>query len=190
MRNLTDLEHIIKGCVRQDHSYQKLIYKRFYGYALKIVFSYLYHYDQAVDVVNDGFVKVFKNFERFMHTSDEHIEQELMGWIRRIMINTSIDALRKNDLIPEIGGIPEWVWEETDDSQNADQQLNYKELIIQVKKLPPVYRIVFNMFVIDGYSHQEIADALEISVGTSKSNLSRAKSLLQKYIKEREGLQA
>ena len=190
MPNPNNLEHIIMGCVKQDNTYQKLIYKRFYGYALKIVFSYIYHYDKAVDVVNDGFVKVFKNFERFMHTGDEKVEQELMGWIRRIMINTAIDALRKNELTPEIGGIPEWVWEEKDKSQNTDQQLHYKELMIQVKRLPPIYRIVFNMFVMDGYSHQEIADTLNITVGTSKSNLSRAKGLLQKYIQEREGLQA
>ena len=190
MPNLTNLESVIKGCKKQDNAHQKALYTHFYGYALKIVFSYVYHYDKAVDVVNDGFVKVFKNFEKFLPVSVEHIEQELMGWIRKIMINTAIDALRKNELTPEIGGIPEWVWEEKDNSQQTDQQLQYKELIILIKKLPPIYRIVFNLFVIDGYSHQEIAETLDINIGTSKSNLSRAKVLLQKYIQEREGLQA
>lgn len=190
MPNLTTIESIIKGCKKQDHAYQKALYTQFYGYALKIVFSYVYHYDKAVDAVNDGFVKVFKNFEKFLPVSIEHVEKELMGWIRKIMVNTAIDALRKNKFTIEIGGIPEWVWEEKDNSQNADQQLHYKELMILVKKLPPIYRIVFNLFVIDGYSHQEIADTLDINIGTSKSNLSRAKGLLQKYIKEREGLQA
>jgi DNA-directed RNA polymerase specialized sigma24 family protein len=94
--------------------------------------------------------------------------------------------LRKNNLTPEIGGIPEWVWEEADSSQRADQRLLYKELISCVKNLPPMYRIVFNMFVIDGCTHFEIADFLGISVGTSKSNLSRARGILQKLIKEKE----
>jgi RNA polymerase sigma-70 factor (ECF subfamily) len=89
-------------------------------------------------------------------------------------------------MTPEIGGIPEHVWEEADKSQKADQLLLYKELITYVKSLPPTYRIVFNMFVIDGCSHFEIADALGISIGTSKSNLSRARAFLQKLIKEKE----
>jgi RNA polymerase sigma-70 factor (ECF subfamily) len=86
----------------------------------------------------------------------------------------------------EIGGIPEYVWEQTDNSQRADQHLLYKELIIQIKKLPPMYRTVFNMYVIDGCTHFEIADKLGISVGTSKSNLSRARAMMQKIIKGKE----
>jgi RNA polymerase sigma-70 factor (ECF subfamily) len=110
----------------------------------------------------------------------------MMAWMKRIVINTSIDELRKNHMTPEIGGIPEYVWEEPDNSQKADHLLLYKELISYVKNLPPMYRVVFNMFVIDGCTHFEIADALGISVGTSKSNLSRARGILQKIIKEKE----
>jgi RNA polymerase sigma-70 factor (ECF subfamily) len=93
-------------------------------------------------------------------------------------------------MLPEAGLIPEAVWENTDRSDNADQLLLYKEIIIQIKKLPPVYRAVFNMYVIDGLSHQEIANALSISVGTSKSNLWKARHLLQKYINGQEELEA
>jgi RNA polymerase sigma-70 factor (ECF subfamily) len=96
--------------------------------------------------------------------------------------------LRKNNLTPEIGGIPEYVWEEVDESQKADQLLLYKELISYVKKLPQIYRMVFNMYVIDGCTHFEIANTLGISVGTSKSNLSRARGILQTIIKEKEKL--
>lgn len=113
-----------------------------------------------------------------------------MGWIRRIMINTAIDELRKNNMIPEIGGLPDYVWEVADHSQHSDQKVVYKELITYVKELPPAYRAVFNLFVIDGYSHYEIADMLGISVGTSKSNLSRARLLLQKFLKKSEQLEA
>ncbi|MDP4128933.1 MAG: RNA polymerase sigma factor [Bacteroidota bacterium] len=185
---LENLKQLIEGCKKQEPRSQKIMYERFYGYALKISFRYIYRYDIAANVVNDAFVKLFRHFEKFRNEDDEILERMLMGWIRRIVINTSIDELRKNNMTPEIGGIPEHVWEEADKSQKADQLLLYKELITYVKSLPPTYRIVFNMFVIDGCSHFEIADALGISIGTSKSNLSRARTFLQKLIKEKEDL--
>lgn len=181
-----DIIQIIEGCKKQEAQSQKLLYERFYGYALKIAFRYVYRYDLAVNVTNDGFVKVFRHIERFRYEEEQFPERLLMGWMKRIMINTSIDELRRNNMTPEIGGIPEWVWEVADKSQKSDQQLLYKELISYVKSLPPMYRIVFNMFVIDGCTHFEIADSLGISVGTSKSNLSRARGILQKIIKEKE----
>jgi RNA polymerase sigma-70 factor (ECF subfamily) len=185
---LESLKQLIEGCKKQEPKYQKILYERYYGYALKISFRYIYRYDIAGNVVNDAFVKLFRNFEKFRNENDEILERMLMGWIRRIVINTSIDELRKNNMTPEIGGIPEHAWEEADKSQKADQLLLYKELITHIKSLPPTYRIVFNMFVIDGCSHFEIADALGISIGTSKSNLSRARAFLQKLIKAKEEL--
>ncbi|MGN6618504.1 MAG: RNA polymerase sigma factor [Ilyomonas sp.] len=183
---MNNLKNIVSGCMARDGRYQKILYEKYYGYALKTVFRYVYRYEKAVDVVNDGFVKVFKNFDKFRCEEEENLEKILMGWIRRIMINSSIDELRRNNMMPEIGGVPEYVWEESDKAHNADQLLLYKELVLQIKKLPPAYRTVFNMFVIDGMSHHEIADALNISVGTSKSNLSKARVLLQKFIKDQE----
>ena len=106
-----------------------------------------------------------------------------MGWMRMIMINTAIDHLRKNNFLPEIGDISEHIWMQEDRSSASDQALLYKELVKEIKKLPPSYRTVFNMYVIDGFTHQEIADRLGISVGTSKSNLSKARVILQKIIK-------
>ena len=93
--------------------------------------------------------------------------------------------LRKENLLPEIGLINESIWIE-DKSRSADQSLLYKELIKEIKSLPPTYRIVFNMFVIDGFSHQDIARHLKIAIGTSKSNLSKARGLLQIIIKKAE----
>ena len=185
---MENLKQLIEGCKKQEPRYQKILYERFYGYALKISFRYVYRYDIAVNVVNDAFVKLFRHFDKFRNEDDEILERMLMGWIRRIVINTAIDELRKNNMTPEIGGIPQHVWEEADKSQRADQLLLYKELISYVKSLPPIYRIVFNMFVIDGCSHLEIADALGITIGTSKSNLSRARVFLQKLIKTKEEL--
>jgi len=182
-----DIIQIIDGCKRQDPQSQKILYERFYGYALKIAFRYIYQYDTAVDVTNDGFVKLFRHFERFRYKDEEFPERLLMGWIKRIIINTAIDELRKNNMTPEIGGVPEYVWEEVVDNQGADQGLLFKELISKVKNLPPMYRIVFNMYVIEGCSHFEIANTLGISEGTSKSNLSRARGILQKIISEKRG---
>ena len=120
-----------------------------------------------------------------METYDQP-EKLLMGYIKGIMVNASIDELRKGSMSPEIGGYPDYVLDCTSKVDNADQQLHYKELIILIKELPPVYRIVFNMYVIDGFNHLEIADILQIPVGTSKSNLFRAKAMLKTKIKMSE----
>lgn len=175
------LHDIIDGCKRNNYRDYKNLYERYYGYSLKIVFRYIYGYDKAVDVVNDGFVKVFGKLDRFNYDLSQNIEMMFMGWLRTIMINTSIDRLRKDNYLPEIGINNEGIWIE-DRFQTADEPLLYKELINQIKRLPPAYRTVFNLYVIEGYKHQEIANKLKIAVGTSKSNLSKAKALLKNYI--------
>lgn len=179
---MESLQEIITSCLENNHKYQKLFYERYFGYCLKIVFRYIYRYEKAIDIVNDGFVKVFRNFAKFHYENPENLEKILLGWMRTIMVNTAIDALRKDSLLPEIGALDDNVWQKEDRSHGADQRLLYKELILEVKKLPPSYRAVFNMYVIDGFTHQEIANSLGISVGASKSNLSKARALLQKKI--------
>ena len=171
--------------MRNDYRDQKHLYERYYGYCLKIVFRYIFRYDKATDVVNDGFVKVFGKLHSFHYKETVNPEMMLMGWMRTIMINTAIDRLRKDTFLPEIGILNDGIWIE-DRSQSAYQSLLYKELILEIKKLPPGYRAVFNMYVIDGFTHRQIADALKISVGTSKSNLSKARILLQGFLKKGE----
>ena len=181
-----NLQLTIANCIKNDHRDQKALYEKYYGYCLKTVFRYIYHYDKAVDAVNDGFVKIFRNIGKFQYSDVENLEMMLMGWMRTIMVNTAIDFLRKNNFVPEIGDISESVWMQEDKSQSAEQGLLYKELIREIKKLPPAYRAVFNMYVIDGFNHQEIASVLGIAVGTSKSNLSKARVYLQKILKNNE----
>ena len=184
---MENISLIIKGCIAHESKCQRLIYENYRGFALKIVFRYIYHYDKAVDMINDGFVKLFCSFSNFrIADTEEENNKMLMGYIRRIMINTAIDELRKGRMAPEIGGIPEYVWEDTSKNDDADQKLLYKQIIILIKELPPQYRVVFNMYVIDGFNHLEIADTLKIPVGTSKSNLSRARSMLQESINKSE----
>lgn len=184
MENITI---IIKGCIDKDHQYQKILYEQFRGYALKVAFRYLYRYEHALDAVNDSFVKLFQHFPNFNMGADADNKKMLMAWLKKITINTCIDALRRASMLPEIGGFPDNVWDTPDDNKRADEILLYNDLIALIKQLQPNYRIVFNLYVIDGYSHAEIAGMLNISIGTSKSNLSRARSMLQLNIKKTEG---
>jgi RNA polymerase sigma-70 factor (ECF subfamily) len=189
LNELENIIDIIKGCIDGDHKYQRIFYDRYRGFALKTVFRYIYSYEGARDVMNDGFVKLFSHFASFKCDEIQDIEKILMGWIRRVMINTAIDELRKGKMLPETGVIPDYIWDIPDNRQ-ADQMILYKDLILFLKRLPPQYRIVFNMNVIDGFNHNEIANTLGISVGTSKSSLSRARDLLRKFIKEEDKITA
>ena len=180
---LKTITEIISLCKNKDQRAQKVLYERYFPYCLKIVFRYISQYDGAVDVVNDGFVKVFTKFDKFQCDQVHKTDIYLMGWMKTIMINTAIDKLRKNNFLPEIGYSNENLLFE-DRSQLSDNNVLYKELILEIKKLPAGYRAVFNLYVIDGYNHQEIANLLQIAVGTSKSNLSKAKGLLQKFLQK------
>jgi RNA polymerase sigma factor (sigma-70 family) len=167
-----------------------MLYDNYRAFALKTVFRYIYNYEEALEITNDGFVKFFLQIDKFKCENEADLERFLMGWIKRIMINTSIDLLRKKMLLPEIGGIAEDVWDMKDNGASSEQMVIYKDLILLIKKLPPPYRIVFNMHVIDGYTHTEIAEILKIPVGTSKSNLLRARGLMQNYLQQNEKLAA
>jgi len=186
---LENIIHIINGCINKEPKYQRLLYDRYRGFASKVVFRYIYRYEKAIDVVTDGFVKAFNHFDQFKKRkddNDEDVEKLLMGWLKRIMVNCSIDELRRSSMLPEIGGIPEDVWDITDRNYNADQLLLYKDLVTLIKELPPNYRIVFNLYVLDGYAHAQIADMLKISISTSRSSLSRARAFLQTLVKKME----
>lgn len=183
---MENINHIVNGCINKEPKCQRLLYDRYRGFASKVVFRYIYRYEKAIDVVTDGFVKAFNHFDQFKKREEEDVEGLLMGWLKRIMVNCAIDELRRANMLPEIGGIPEDVWEITDRNYDADQLLLYKDLVILIKELPPNYRIVFNLYVLDGYNHSQIADMLKISVSTSRSSLTRARAYLQTQIKKME----
>ena len=183
---MEDISDIILGCIRNEPKYQRRFYDRYRGFACKVVFRYVYHYERAVDVVTDGFIKAFTHFNSFIVKKDENLEKLVMGWLKRIMINCSIDELRRSRMVPEIGEINEEVWAITDRHDNADQLILYKEIISMIKKLPPRYRLVFNLHVIDGYSHDQISEMLHIPANTSRGNCSRANSMLLDIINKSE----
>ena len=167
---------LINGCIKKDRRSQKDLYRLYYGYAMRICLRYAKSKDEAVEMVNDGFMKVFMNLQRF----DQ--ERSFNAWISTIMINTSIDYYRTS--IRKIQMEELNANHEMEDGENILSHLNYGDLIKLVQKLSHAYRTVFNLFAIDGYSHEEISEMLSISVGTSKSNLFKARENLKKMLTE------
>ena len=144
----------------------------FYGYGMSITLRYTESRDQAAEILNDAFMKVFNNIKKF------DINRPFKPWFRRILINTAINAYHKNKRNMELTE----VISEQHQIRNEEQiisGISYEELIEMVQKLSPSYRTVFNLHVIEGFTHKEIAEKLEISEGTSKSNLFKAKSNLR-----------
>lgn len=169
--------------MENDAKCQKMLYDRYLPYALRISYRYVHSFDNAAHAANDAFVKIFKNFKKFEIRDYDHVETMLLGWIKRIVINASIDFMGRENLVAITNGITHQENKEYINVNNSgENQLVYKELIALIRKLSPAYKVVFNLYVIDGYTHQEIANMLGISVGTSKSNLSKARAFLQKYL--------
>jgi len=191
--NVSDdrLKELIEGCVRNHRKRQESIYKMFYGKMMAICRRYTKNSDQAKDILQDGFIKVFKNIDKF------NFEGSFEGWVRRIIVNTAIDFTRKakNDYLlmnenQSIDDFDEDLLDE-DDEEPYENPLKVGDVIEGMNKLSKAYRTVFNLYVFDNYTHQEIADALDISVGTSKSNLAKAranlKKILTKELEKRDG---
>ncbi|GAA4308253.1 RNA polymerase sigma factor [Compostibacter hankyongensis] len=180
-----NLRIILEGCKREQRASQKELYNRFYGYGMSICMRYARHYEDALEILNDGFLKVFRGLPRFSYPEDENrLPSSLVTWIRKIMIHTAIDYYRSarhhaQEHEYELQEGKEAVYEQGDPLN----RMTYAELIGVVQQLSPAYRAVFNLFVIDGFSHEEVAAILGISVGTSKSNLSKARLHLRHLLK-------
>jgi len=172
----------MKGCMENDAKSQKLLYDKYLPYALRISYRYVHSFENAAHAANDAFVKIFKNFNKFEVRDYGHVESMLLGWIKRIVINASIDYMGRENLVMSNGTLYNQDKDNRGINNSGENQLVYKELIALVRKLSPAYKVVFNLYVIDGYTHQEISKMLGISVGTSKSNLSKARAFLQKYL--------
>lgn len=165
---------IINGCIRKDRSSQYLLYKEFYSYCMAICRRYALNDFDAADVLNDGFLKVFTHIEKYDQA------KPFKSWIARIITNTAIDHYRTNLKFSDHDDITDH--EHIGDIAAMHDQLAYKDLLTLVQGLSPAYRTVFNLYAIDGYSHEEIAELLKISVGTSKSNLFKARQKLQEKL--------
>lgn len=136
-----------------------------------------------MEVVNDGFMKVYRELPRFEPRYDNY-EASLKGWMKSIMVNTAIDHFRKNNKNYLVSEMDDSHFEMEHTGETAIDKMTFKEIMELVNRLSPVYRTIFNLFVLDGFKHEEIASQLNISVGTSKSNLSKAKANIQKMLRE------
>ena len=166
---------LIKGCLDGNRQMQEELYNRFAGKMYAVCLRYANSPEEAQDLLQDGFIKVYRNLHRF------RFEGSFEGWIRRVFINSSIEHFRKKSLqLSRVSEKEEGTVEDTDIS--ALDSLAEKDIIHLIQELSPGYRTVFNLYVIEGYSHKEIADQLGISEGTSKSQLARARSILQKKV--------
>lgn len=169
-----ELHQLVSGCIGQDRKSQKMLYKAFYGFAMAICLRYAGNRDEAAEVMNQGFMKVFTKIETFDPS------RPFKAWLGRIMMNVSIDHYRANLKMVYAEDLENA--EHLDDGTITDGNLNYQDLLTMVQQLPQAYRTVFNLFAIDGYSHEEIADMLNINIGTSKSNLFKARQKLKQMI--------
>jgi RNA polymerase sigma-70 factor (ECF subfamily) len=169
-----ELHQLINGCVKQDRKSQKMLYKAFYGFSMGICLRYASNRNEAAEVMNQGFFKVFNHIDRF------DMQRPFKAWLGRIMMNASIDYYRANLKMAYTEDLDKA--EHLTDGELVDRNLNYEDLLAMVQQLPQAYRTVFNLFAIDGYSHEEIGDMLNISVGTSKSNLHKARQKLKYMI--------
>ena len=169
---------IIRGCLQNSAAMQKMLYDKYAAKMYGIAVRYAHDPEDAKDILQDGFVKVFQNLSKFKGIG------AFEGWMRRIFVNTAIEHYRKKNNTYEIQESHE---EQINDREvTALDKLAAVEILNMVKSLPNGYRTVFNLFAIEGYSHKEIADLLNISEGTSKSQYARAKALLQEKIKNHE----
>jgi RNA polymerase sigma factor (sigma-70 family) len=167
---------LIEGCMRGERKMQQELYQRFASKMYGVCLRYAGSAEEAEDVLQEGFIKVFNKIGSFR--GDGSFE----GWIRRIFVNTAIEHYRKKIYLQPITEYEEDTMEGK--YLSVLDKMEEKDIIQLVQQLSPGYRTVFNMYVIEGYSHKQIAEALGISEGTSKSQLSRAKQILQDMVKQ------
>lgn len=174
---------LVDGCIEGSRVSQERVYELFYGKMMGVCLRYTKNVDQAKDILQDGFIKVFRNIAKYNRSGS------FEGWIRRIMVNTAIDHFRRTKnsylLLGEDQSMEEFA-DERHVAEDDDDEINLKpaDVINAMQKLSPAYRTVFNLYIFEEHTHKEIAEILGISVGTSKSNLAKAKLNLKNQLKK------
>jgi RNA polymerase sigma-70 factor, ECF subfamily len=186
LSNQEDVKQIVDGCIRGDRDCQQMLYKFTYGKMLGLCLRYAKDKDEAKDFLHDGFLKVFEKIKHFKHTGS------IEGWIRRIIVNNTIDCIRRKNKMSFSSDSETGLINLTDDSEDDLEKLKMvnigaERIIELIQELSPAYKTVFNLYVIEEYSHKEIAEMLNISIGTSKSNLAKAKGKLKNMFIEKYG---
>lgn len=169
-------DQLIKACIREDPASQKEVFSRFSGRMMGVCLRYARNAADAEDILQDAFIKVFSKLHQFK------FEGSFEGWIRKIVVNTALKKYSVRRYEKEVSG-----YEITDRDENgmepsAYSHLTQKELMELINNLPDGYRLIFNLYVVEGYQHDEIAAMLGIQPGTSRSQLVKARNMLQKQI--------
>ena len=167
---------IIIGCLAGNASSQRMLYKRFAGKMFLVCLRYMRSREEAEDILHEGFMNVFEKLRQFK--SDGSFE----GWIRRIMVNKSIERLRTLSHMHVMINIEE-IDEEFISAEDILSSIASKDLLSMIQELPFYSRMVFNMYIFEGMKHKEIAEQLGVSLSTSKSNLSYARTILKRKIR-------
>jgi RNA polymerase sigma factor (sigma-70 family) len=167
-------EEIISQCKQGRLKYQELLYKQFYGYAMGIGMRYSFTRDDALEVVNDAFIKVFNNIVTY------NTDKPFKAWLRTIVVNTAIDRRRKDMKHQQTADIDDALM--VSSQAHTIEKLNAQDIMKMMDQLPEIQRSIFNLYEIDGYNHDEIADMLNIPASSSRVYLSRAKERLRKLI--------
>lgn len=186
LNNQEDVKQIVDGCIRGDRDCQQLLYKFTYGKMLGLCLRYAKDKDEAKDFLHDGFLKVFEKIKHFKHTGS------IEGWVRRIIVNNTIDCIRRKNKMSFSSDSESGLINLTDESEDDLDKIKMvnvgaERIIELIQELSPAYKTVFNLYVIEEYSHKEIAEMLNISIGTSKSNLAKAKGKLKSMFIEKYG---
>jgi len=164
-------EELLNGCIENKRLFQELLYRKYARKMYGICLSYAGDRDMAQDILQESFIKVFKNIRNYKS------EGSLEGWIRRIIVNTALDSLRQKARLQKYISDKDEIVREVEDT-SAIEKLQTQDILNQVAKLPDGARVVFNLYALEGYTHREIAEKLEITEGTSKSQFNRARKLL------------
>ncbi|MCB0835536.1 MAG: RNA polymerase sigma factor [Bacteroidetes bacterium] len=169
-----ELLTILKGCYKRNRSSQNSLYRLYYAYGMSICIRYAQNEEEAISILNDGFLKVFRNIKKY------DTSRPFKPWFRRIVVNTAINHIVKNQKLNREVGMEKA--EKLPSTEDILSRISYQELMQMVQSLSVAYRTVFNMYVIDGYKHHEIAARLGITESTSKSNLTRARARLKELV--------
>ncbi|HQV40091.1 MAG TPA: RNA polymerase sigma factor [Flavobacteriales bacterium] len=180
MRELSEYE-LARGCQREERSAQEALYARFARRMFVVCLRYARHRPEAEDLLQEGFVRVFDKLGGF------RMEGSLEGWIRRIMVHTCINHVRKKSVRNEVLGTDHL--QERSVAPVAMANLGQEELMTMVQELPPGYRAVFNLYAIEGYDHAEIAELMAFGESTSRSQLAKARQMLQRRLEELKAME-
>lgn len=165
-----------------DRRDQELLYRRYSPKFYAVSLQYSGDTDEARDILQESFIKIFNNLSKYSH------DGSFEGWMRRIVVNTALERYRNRYYLSRVDDIEEKAEPVSEPDTEDFAGLEAYDLLNMIMELPPKYRMVFNLFAIEGYSHKEIGEMLRISEGTSKSNLSRARDILQKKVKTLSGI--